>query len=163
MRIITSSLVLLLAVSTLCKLHQDALYRSQGGVKLKLGIYKRWQARSRIHCSQRCLQDSNCWGYNFNKASRQCQYGVRTYGEHTFEASQQDVSFGVVDLKTDRSSEYNGCCLLFPLGGGGGGGDLGYLGGRIRSLSKLKNTPKALIIGQKSTLILIKTLTFSSK
>ena len=43
------------------------------------------------------------------------------------------------------------------------GGALGYLGGRIRSLSKLKNTPKALISGQKSTLILIKTLTFSTK
>ena len=41
-------------------------------------------------------------------------------------------------------------------------GALGYLGGRIRSLSKLKNTPKALISGQKSTLILIKTLTFST-
>ena len=38
----------------------------------------------------------------------------------------------------------------------GGGGALGYLGGCIRSLSKLKNTPKALISGQKSTLILIK-------
>ena len=37
-----------------------------------------------------------------------------------------------------------------------GGGALGYLGGCIRSLSKLKNTPKALISGQKSTLILIK-------
>ena len=36
-------------------------------------------------------------------------------------------------------------------------------GGRIRSLSKLKNTPKALISGQKSTLILVKTLTFSTK
>ena len=35
-------------------------------------------------------------------------------------------------------------------------GALGYLGGCIRSLSKLKNTPKALISGQKSTLILIK-------
>ena len=43
------------------------------------------------------------------------------------------------------------------------GGALGYLGGRIRSLSKFKNTPKALISGQKSTLILIKTLTFSTK
>ena len=32
------------------------------------------------------------------------------------------------------------------------GGALGYLGGCIRSLSKLKNTPKALISGQKSTL-----------
>ena len=41
-------------------------------------------------------------------------------------------------------------------GGGGGGGALGYLGGRIRSLSKLKDTPKALISGQKSSLILIK-------
>ena len=40
--------------------------------------------------------------------------------------------------------------------GGGGGGALGYLGGCIRSLSKLKNTPKALISGQKSTLTLIK-------
>ena len=39
---------------------------------------------------------------------------------------------------------------------GGGGGALGYLGGCIRSLSKLKNNPKALISGQKSTLILIK-------
>ena len=37
-----------------------------------------------------------------------------------------------------------------------GGGALGYLGGRIHSLLKLKNTPKALISGQKSTLILIK-------
>ena len=41
-------------------------------------------------------------------------------------------------------------------GVGGGGGALRYLGGRIRSLSKLKNTPKALISGQKSPLILIK-------
>ena len=40
------------------------------------------------------------------------------------------------------------------------GGALGYLGGRIRSLSKLKNTPKALISGQKSTLILIKNADF---
>ena len=33
--------------------------------------------------------------------------------------------------------------MQFPPGGGGGGGGgaLGYLGGRIRSLSKLKNTP----------------------
>ena len=38
-------------------------------------------------------------------------------------------------------------------GGGGGGGALGYLGGRKRSLSKLENTPKALISGRKSTLI----------
>ena len=37
-----------------------------------------------------------------------------------------------------------------------------YLGGRIRSLSKFKNSPKALISGQKSTLNLIKTLTFST-
>ena len=36
------------------------------------------------------------------------------------------------------------------------GGSLGYLGGRMRSLSKLKITPKALVSGQKSTLILIK-------
>ena len=36
------------------------------------------------------------------------------------------------------------------------GGSLRYLGGCIRSLSKLKNTPKALISGQKSTLISIK-------
>ena len=43
-----------------------------------------------------------------------------------------------------------------PGGGGGGGGALGYLGGCICSLSKLKNTPKALISGQKSTLTLIK-------
>ena len=48
-------------------------------------------------------------------------------------------------------------------GGGGGGGALRYRGGRIHSLSNFKNTPKALISGQKSTLILIKTLTFSSK
>ena len=47
--------------------------------------------------------------------------------------------------------------------GGGGGGALEYLGGRIRSLSQLKSSPKALISGQKSTLILIKTLTFSTK
>ena len=43
-------------------------------------------------------------------------------------------------------------CTFCPRGGGA----LGYLGGCIRSLSKLKNTPKALISGQKSTLILIK-------
>ena len=48
------------------------------------------------------------------------------------------------------------CGSQKPGGGGGGGGALGYLGGCIRSLSKLKNTPKALISGQKSTLILIK-------
>ena len=41
-------------------------------------------------------------------------------------------------------------CMCTP------GGSLGFLGGRIRSLSKLKNTHKALISGQKSTLILIK-------
>ena len=47
--------------------------------------------------------------------------------------------------------------------GGGWGLALRYRGGRIRSFSKFKNTPKALISGHKSTLILIKTLTFSSK
>ena len=40
---------------------------------------------------------------------------------------------------------------------------LGYLWGYIRSLSKFKNIPKALISGQKSTLIFRITLTFSSK
>ena len=52
--------------------------------------------------------------------------------------------------------------IPFPPGGGGGGGAwaLGYLGGRIRSLSKLKNTLKALISGQKITLVLIKTFNF---
>ena len=45
---------------------------------------------------------------------------------------------------------------LYAFPGGGGGGALGYLGGCICSLSKLKNNPKALISGQKSTLILIK-------
>ena len=39
---------------------------------------------------------------------------------------------------------------------GGGGGGTWVFRGRIRSLSKLTNTPKALISGQKSTLILIK-------
>ena len=42
----------------------------------------------------------------------------------------------------------------YPEGGGGGGTWVFRGGGRIRSLSKLKNTPKALISGQKSTLIL---------
>ena len=50
----------------------------------------------------------------------------------------------------------NQITLSCPLPRGGGGGALGYLGGCIRSLSKFKNTPKALISGQKSTLILIK-------
>ena len=36
------------------------------------------------------------------------------------------------------------------------GGHLIILGGRIRSLSKLKNTPKALNSGQKSTLNILK-------
>ena len=53
-------------------------------------------------------------------------------------------------------------CCRCP--GGGGGGALGYLGGCIRSFIKIKkNTPKALISGQKSTLILNKTLIFSTK
>ena len=45
-------------------------------------------------------------------------------------------------------------CLKIPggWGGGGGGGALGYLGRRIRSLSKFKNTPKALISGIKAPL-----------
>ena len=50
-----------------------------------------------------------------------------------------------------------------PGGGGGGGGALRYIGGCIRSLSNSKDTSKAPISGQISTLILIKTLTFSSK
>ena len=47
------------------------------------------------------------------------------------------------------------------IGLGGGGGTQGQRG-RLRSLSKFKNIPKALISGQNSTLVLIKTLTFSS-
>ena len=39
---------------------------------------------------------------------------------------------------------------------GGGGGGTWIFKGCIRSLSKFKNTPKALLSGQKSTLILIK-------
>ena len=54
-------------------------------------------------------------------------------------------------------------CRTYWSRGGGGGGSLRYIGGCIRSLSNFKDTPKALISGQKSTLILIKTLTFSSK
>ena len=52
---------------------------------------------------------------------------------------------------------------LGPGGGGGGGGWDSGIEGRIRSLLKFNNTPKALISGQKNTLILIKTLIFSSK
>ena len=53
---------------------------------------------------------------------------------------------------------------IFPWWGGEGWGvGTQVQRGRIRSLSKFKNTPKALISGHKSTLILIKTLTFSSK
>ena len=65
------------------------------------------------------------------------------------EVPVNDFSFGLLQLSL----------VLFPIQwwpGGGGGGSLGYFGGRIRSLSKLKNTPTALISGQKSTLILIK-------
>ena len=39
--------------------------------------------------------------------------------------------------------------LVSGWGGGGGGGALRYLGGYIRSLSKFRNTHKALISGQK--------------
>ena len=46
-----------------------------------------------------------------------------------------------------------GDCAMYGIPGGGGGGSLRYLGGYIRSLSKLENTPEALISGQKSTLI----------
>ena len=55
---------------------------------------------------------------------------------------------------------FNQVIGIYRGGGGGGGGALGYLGGCIRSLSKFKNTPKALISGQKSTLILIKSRFF---
>ena len=47
-----------------------------------------------------------------------------------------------------RLNKYTTFDYCMPGGGGGGGGALGYLGGRIRSLSKFKNTPKALISGQ---------------
>ena len=55
-----------------------------------------------------------------------------------------------------RNIKCTRCNALWPGGGGGGGGGTWVFRGRIRSLSKLKNTPKALISGQKSTLILIK-------
>ena len=45
----------------------------------------------------------------------------------------------------------------------GGGGSLWYLGCCIRSFSKFKNTPKALISGQKRTLIFKNADIFSSK
>ena len=60
-------------------------------------------------------------------------------------------------LKRQKILAYKAWCNGGPGGGGGGGGvALGYLGECIRSLSKLKNTPKALISAQKITLILIK-------
>ena len=81
----------------------------------------------------------------------------------------QDLDFGITaqtrDGLLDPVFELTIVSLYLPKafmvicsrgGGGGGGGALGYLGGCIRSLSKLKNTPKALFSGQKSTLILIK-------
>ena len=76
--------------------------------------------------------------------------------------AQQELKTGSTPFGSIRMSEDTNC-VIFRWGGGGGA--LGYLGGGgcIRSLSKLKNTPKALISGQKSTLILIKTLTFSTK
>ena len=48
-------------------------------------------------------------------------------------------------------------------GPGGGGGALKYLGWYIRSLSKFKNTSKALISGPKSALILKKRCPFPVK
>ena len=59
-------------------------------------------------------------------------------------------------LPRDLVVAYWGQTRKYVPRGGGGGGALGYLGGCIRSLSKLENTPKALISGQQSTLILIK-------
>ena len=85
------------------------------------------------------------------------------------QAHSRGGSSSIILNLTICNSIYCGCSMLhmYPRGGGGGGGGgggaLGYLGGRIRSLSKLKNTPKALIPGQRSNLILIKTLTFSPK
>ena len=54
-------------------------------------------------------------------------------------------------------SSYSNQSVDLPCGGGGGGGGGGegalrYRGGCLRLLSKFKNTPKALISGQKSTL-----------
>ena len=63
-------------------------------------------------------------------------------------------TFSVVPSEMNNAPLSSRMCV--PGGGGGGEGALGYLGGCIRSLSKLKNTPKALISGQKNTLILIK-------
>ena len=54
----------------------------------------------------------------------------------------------------------NVAAVLIP-GGGGGGGTLVFWGYK-RSLSKCKNSPKALISGLKSTLIFKRKLTFSS-
>ena len=73
--------------------------------------------------------------------------------------------FPIISIITNNQTHLTlniGCCntVTDQPGGGGGGGGGGHLGrvfrGRIRSLLKLKNTPKALISGQKNTLILIK-------
>ena len=62
--------------------------------------------------------------------------------------------FPIISIITNNQTHLTlniGCCNTEtdqPGGGGGGGG--GYVGGRIRSLSKLKDTPKAQISGQKS-------------
>ena len=52
--------------------------------------------------------------------------------------------------------------IQYP-GGGGGGGGTWVFRVLIRSLSKFKNTPKALISGQKCTLILKKRWLFPVK
>ena len=80
-----------------------------------------------------------------------CCHGVISFSYSTLSASS------TLRLREIRKEmiEYDEAWLRRQCGGPGGGA-LGYLGGCIRSLSKFKNTPKALISGQKSTLILIK-------
>ena len=60
-------------------------------------------------------------------------------------------------IKHDNFIFFNYGIMSLPGGGGGGGGV------EVHSSSKIKNNPKALNFGQKSTLILLKTHTFSSK
>ena len=71
--------------------------------------------------------------------------------------SEQHLSFAFLSkrpwsLRYYQNSHVLATIGMHPGGGGGGGGALRYLGGYIRSLSKLKNTPKALISGQKAPL-----------
>ena len=122
---------------------------------------------SHLHLPSREIAVARKPGFSFPaKVHSWASRGDTNFLEPHSPSHSKHISYGLIErfrgIWFRRDGNFQLTQRTFPPREGGGGA-LRYIGGYIRSLSKFRNTPKALILGQKSTLIFKKRWPFPVK